>query len=136
MKEEDTYVNLKKSLFVMMTLLLIVVLAACGGNNETNGNNNNGNNDGNNDSAVNEDPDNPFKVSNEEIDMTIFAKHPIQQKNEGNDWNDILIWNKYKELTNVNVTWDLIDEEAIEEQRNLSLNAGLPDAYFLSDFSM
>lgn len=135
MKEEDTYVNVKKSLFVMMTLLLMVVLAACGGNNETNGNNN-GNNDGGNDNALNEDPDNPFKVSNEEIDMTIFAKHPIQQKNEGNDWNDILIWNKYAELTNVNVTWDLIDEEAIEEQRNLSLNAGLPDAYFLADFSM
>lgn len=131
----------------MMTLLLVVVLAACGGN--TNGDKDNNNNDGNNNAADNNnednnngggndvDGDNPFQVSSEEIDLTFFAKHPVQQKNEGNDWNDILIWNKYKELTNVNVTWDLIDEEAIEEQRNLSLlDSKLPDAYFLAGFSM
>lgn len=137
--------NLKKSLFLIMTLLLVVVLAACGGNtngekdNNDGGNNNvTDNNDGNNNGGNNDaDGDASFKVSDEELDLTFFAKHPVQQKNEGNDWNDILIWNKYKELTNVNVTWDLIDEEAIEEQRNLSLlDSKLPDAYFLAGFSM
>src|SRR5699024_5728311 len=67
-----------------------------------------------------------------EVDITIWSPKPPQHKN--NDWNDILIWNTYEDLTNVNVEWDLVDWEAREEKRNLALGTNdLPDAFFGSE---
>lgn len=70
-------------------------------------------------------------IVDEKIDLTFFANKPAQ--NEDNDWNDILIWNKYSEDTNINVKWDLQNPDALEEKRNLALGGGdLPDAFFLA----
>ncbi|HLR64375.1 MAG TPA: extracellular solute-binding protein [Pseudogracilibacillus sp.] len=123
----------KKTLFLIMTLLLVVVLAACGGNNNAGGKDNGNNDGGSDDSNVNTDG---FPIVDEELDLDFFAKHPVQQSGAGNDWNDILIWNEYKDETNVNIKWDLIEEEGLEDRRNLSLHDKLPDAYFQADFSM
>lgn len=127
--------NLRKSLLLLMTLVLIAVLAACGGD----------------DKKTDEKPaDKPtekpaegeevegndewFPLVEETVDMNFFAHTPVQ--NEGNDWNDITIWNHYKELTNINVIWDRIDPGALEEQRGLALSGGtMPDAFYLAEFS-
>src|SRR5699024_1893631 len=70
----------------------------------------------------------------EEFDMTIFANKPAQ--NEDNDWNDILIWNEYRDMTNINVEWDLQNPDALDEKRNLALGSNeLPDVFFLSEMS-
>nr|WP_286168748.1 extracellular solute-binding protein [Roseburia sp. 1XD42-34] len=70
-------------------------------------------------------------IVDEELELEFFANKPAQ--NEDNDWNDILIWNHYKNMTNINVKWDQINPEALEEKRNLALGGGeLPDAFFLS----
>lgn len=125
-----------------MTLLFIVILAACGGGSEEpadTGSDNAGQADDKEDGAdgagetggVNAEG---MPIVDEEIEMTFFANKPLQ--NEDNDWNDILIWNHYRDLTGINVKWDLIHPDALEEQRNLSLQGDLPDAYFLSLFTM
>lgn len=70
-------------------------------------------------------------IVEESLDLNFFANKPAQ--NEDNDWNDILVWNHYRDMTNVNVKWDLISPDALEEKRNLALGGGdLPDAFFLS----
>lgn len=124
-----------------MSVVLLVVLAACGGNNDDNGKKDN--NSGSKDKVNNEDSgdsgvsksDADFPIVDEEIDITIFANKPAQ--NEDNDWNDILIWNEYKDLTNVNVNWDLQNPDALDETRNIALQGGeLPDAFFLSQVSI
>src|SRR5699024_11520108 len=66
-------------------------------------------------------------IFEDEIDLEIFANKPVQNKD--NDWNDILIWNHYKDETNINVNWNTIDPDALEEKRNLALAGGeVPDA--------
>lgn len=52
------------------------------------------------------------------------------------DWNDILIWNKYAEMTNMEVNWNQISEDALEEKRNLALASGdLPDVFYAAQLS-
>lgn len=49
------------------------------------------------------------------------------------DWNDIFIWNEYEDMTNINLEWEEIDFDALDEQRNLALGGGdLPDIFFWS----
>src|SRR5690625_3218353 len=73
-------------------------------------------------------------IVDDEIDMTIFANKPAQ--NEDNDWNDILIWNHYRDLTNINADWNLVNPDALDEKRNLALGSGeLPDAFFLAQLT-
>src|SRR5699024_1482190 len=73
-------------------------------------------------------------IVDEEFDMTIFANKPAQ--NEDNDWNDILIWNEYRDMTNINVEWDLQNLAALDDNRNLALCSNeLSDVFFLSVLS-
>ncbi|MFB1049870.1 oxidoreductase [Paraliobacillus sp. JSM ZJ581] len=70
-------------------------------------------------------------IVEDSLDLNFFAYKPAQ--NEDNDWNDILVWNHYKDMTNINVNWELISLDALEEKRNLALGGGqLPDAFYLS----
>src|SRR5699024_12741814 len=73
-------------------------------------------------------------IVKEKFDMTILANKPEQ--NEDNDWNDILIWNEYRDMTNINVEWDLQNPDAWDEKRTLALGSNeLPDVFFLSEMS-
>lgn len=133
----------KRLLFVLISALFLIVLAACGSedangnddganNNIENVDNANDNADGENTDGVNKED---FPIVDEEIEMSVFANKPVQ--NEGNDWNDILIWDEYRDLTNINVDWNTIGPDALEERRNITMGGGedLPDAFFLSAFS-
>lgn len=143
--------KIKKEIWLILSLVAVLVLAACGDNassgnndpdnnnnteNNENNNNNNDNNNNNNNSGNNDSDDGVnatgMPIVDDEIDLTFFANKPAQ--NEDNDWNDILIWNEYRDETNINVDWDLISPDALEEKRNLALGSGnnLPDAFFLA----
>ena len=114
--------KLKRFSFLGLTVLTLMFLAACGGDKE--------------DEVGEVDVEKTgFPIVEEEIDLTIFANKPVQ--NEDNDWNDILIWNHYRDLTGINAKWDLIHPDALDERRNLSLSGGdtLPDAFFLAGIS-
>src|SRR5699024_10082890 len=132
MKREVKMLREKNWLLFLMAIVGMVLLAACGSTSSSD-------DDGGDkeeaaeaaESAVNETG---MPIVDEEIDMEIFANKPASHEN--NDWNDILVWNHYKDLTNVNVNWNQIPYEALEEKRNRALGSNdLPDAYFLSELS-
>lgn len=118
-------------LLFLAIISVLLLLAACGGNNEGASNDNNNETADAESGNVNESG---MPIVDEEFDMTIFANKPAQ--NEDNDWNDILIWNEYRDMTNINVEWDLQNPDALDEKRNLALGSNeLPDVFFLSEMS-
>lgn len=108
-------------LFLIIPVALFMVLAACDDDEEVSG-----------ETEVNKED---FPIVDEEVEMTIFANKPVQ--NEDNDWNDILMWNHYRDQTNIDANWELVHPDSLDEKRNLSLQSGesLPDAYFLAGLS-
>ncbi|WP_257351511.1 extracellular solute-binding protein [Pseudalkalibacillus decolorationis] len=47
------------------------------------------------------------------------------------NWNDVLIWNTYEKMTNINVKWKAIPYSGLSEKRNLALASGnYPDAFY------
>src|SRR5699024_8350413 len=66
-------------------------------------------------------------IVEETITLDIFAG---QAPATADDWNDVMIWNEYEEMTNIDINWQMVPWEGLTEQRNLSLGGGdLPDAY-------
>lgn len=52
------------------------------------------------------------------------------------DWNDLMLWEEYEKMTNIEVDWVTVQTEALAEKRNLSLTSGdYPEIYFASAFS-
>ncbi|HLQ72315.1 MAG TPA: extracellular solute-binding protein, partial [Bacillota bacterium] len=75
--------------------------------------------------VLNEDDEVP--IVNEEITLDIFAG---QAPATNPDWNDVLIWNEYEKMTNIDVNWEMVPYESREEKRNLALGGGeLPDVF-------
>lgn len=65
------------------------------------------------------------------ITIKLFTGKSAQNVNS--DWNDIMIWNKYEEMTNINLEWEGVQTESLEEKRNLALASGtLPDVFYLA----
>src|SRR5699024_1373542 len=65
-------------------------------------------------------------IVEESIDLDIFTGKSLT--NVKSDWNDILIWNEYEDMTNIHVEWRQIPGESLEEKRNLTFGGGeLPD---------
>ncbi|WP_217587525.1 extracellular solute-binding protein [Lentibacillus saliphilus] len=115
-----------KRFWPMLLLIAAVVLtmSACQSDNA-------GSDSGKDDPQASDVNKTGMPIVEESLDLEFFANKPAQ--NEDNDWNDILVWNHYRDMTNVNVNWDLISPDALDEKRNLALGGGeLPDAFFLS----
>lgn len=75
-----------------------------------------------------------FPIVDETVEMEFFVGKAPQ--NAPHDWNDILIWNEYEEMTNIDVEWRQVQTEALEEQKQLSLvQDDLPDVYYLASFT-
>ncbi|MBM7585953.1 putative aldouronate transport system substrate-binding protein [Bacillus pakistanensis] len=52
------------------------------------------------------------------------------------DWDDLMLWNKYEEMTNIDVNWETVQIQSLEEKRNLMLASGdYPDMIFAAAFS-
>ncbi|HLQ70833.1 MAG TPA: extracellular solute-binding protein, partial [Bacillota bacterium] len=114
----------KNKLFIwLIGMTAIVMLAACSDNEKASGEEENSVDENFNEEGM--------PIVDDTIDIEIFANKPAQ--NEDNDWNDILIWNHYQDLTNINVKWDTINPDTLDEKRNLALSGGdVPDAFFLA----
>ncbi|NBJ68842.1 MULTISPECIES: extracellular solute-binding protein [Clostridia] len=66
-------------------------------------------------------------IVEDQIKLKIFAGRTPQS---AEDWNDVLIWNTYEEMTNIDVEWEMVQSTGLEEKRNLALASGtLPDAF-------
>src|SRR5699024_1811962 len=52
------------------------------------------------------------------------------------DWNDILIFNEYKEQTNININWEMVSKDGIKERTNVMLGSNdYPHAFHSADIS-
>lgn len=115
----------KMVLAVVVTLLLII--GACSNKDITK-----------NDSQLREQSlsnltDTEMPIVKEKISLDIFTGKSLQ--NVRSDWNDILIWNTYEEMTNIEVNWEQVDGDSLVEKRNLTLvgdSDEIPDVFYAS----
>jgi len=72
-------------------------------------------------------------IVKDEITLDMFAGQPPQS---ADDWNDVMIWNEYEDMTNINVNWETVQSESLDEKRNLKLGSGdLPDVFYSASLS-
>src|SRR5699024_12229427 len=68
-----------------------------------------------------------FPIVDEEIDLKFMAG---QAPATNPDWNDVMIFNEFEDMTNINIEWEMVTHETLEEKRNLAFGGGqLPDAF-------
>ncbi|WP_062353985.1 extracellular solute-binding protein [Bacillus kwashiorkori] len=117
-----------QKIILALVLSFTLLLTACGGNDASK------ENEGKVDKKALENlNEEAFPIVKEPITLKFFTGKSAQNINS--DWNDILIWNKYKEMTNVNVEWEQVQTDSLAEKRNLALAGGsLPDVFFLAAF--
>ncbi|SHH58548.1 extracellular solute-binding protein [Virgibacillus chiguensis] len=73
-------------------------------------------------------------IVKEPIELDIFAG---KAATTADDWNDVLLLNEYEEMTNVNITWNQVPADGLDEKRNLALASGdLPDAFYAANVSI
>ena len=52
------------------------------------------------------------------------------------DWNNLMLWDEYAKMSNIEVDWDTVQIEGLTEKRNLMLAAGdYPELFFASAFA-
>ena len=107
--------NLKKSIWLVLISLMLFI-AACGKKEDT---------------IQEEDLDNlnetGFPIVDENIELKFFAR---QEAATSDDWNDVLIFNEYEGMTNIEIDWEMAPADSFSEKFNLALGGGdLPDAF-------
>lgn len=118
----------KKALFSISATVLLLLSACSGGGNE----------------AVDKKVDQKllekvnksgFPIVKDQITLKMFTGK--SNANLNYDWNDLPVWNKYEEMTNINVVWEeQVLKDSLEEKRNLALASGtLPDVFYASNLS-
>lgn len=114
--------------FTITLLFLLLVLSACGKGNETEGSAEPS------DEELDNLTESGLPIVDEEVSLDMFAGNPPES---ADDWNDVMIWDEYKDMTNVNVNWETVQEESLEEKRNLKLGSGgdLPDVFYSASLS-
>lgn len=66
-------------------------------------------------------------IVDEPITLNFFAR---QSAITNDNWNDVMIFNEYKDMTNINVKWEMVHDSALSEKLNLTLASNnLPDAF-------
>ncbi|GIN70861.1 ABC transporter substrate-binding protein [Bacillus sp. J14TS2] len=66
-------------------------------------------------------------IVEEPINLKFFAE---RADTTAEDWNDVLLYNEYEKITNINIDWEMVPSAGLTEKRNLVLASGnLPDAF-------
>jgi len=66
-------------------------------------------------------------IVKDQITLNFFAGRAATTNK---DWNDVLVFNEYEEISNIDIEWEMIPREGLEEKRNLTLvNDKLPDVF-------
>lgn len=126
-------------------LLLLLLVSACSGGNEPSATKEKSNNENNNSEHVNKDNNNKennsgnginetgFPIVNEPLTINFFVgKHT----SNANDFNEVLLWQEYNKMTGIDIDWNLVPLESLEEKRNLALaSENLPDVFYMAQIS-
>lgn len=117
-----------RNLLILVVTAALLLLVACGGEQtktktkDENAPNESASTEGFNATGM--------PIVNDTISLEFFVrKTPGTTEN----WNDVMIWNEYEKMTNIDIKWEQIPNEGLEEKRNLVLASGnLPDAFYSS----
>lgn len=102
-------------------MLFFAVLSACSNDNDNNSNN-----------LAEVEDDNFNKDGMPIIDEPVTFKFMTSNNSlRADDWNEVEMWEKYQEMTNVEIDWGLVPSDGLAEKRSLALTGGnYPDAFF------
>lgn len=118
--------RIRKVLFLLVIATLLFVTACGDKNKKTSGDNASG---GDAEALENLNEDAEMPIVNEKIKLDMF----VTAAPGANDWNDIMIWNKYEEMTNIEVNFEQVPSDSVDEKRNLILASNKhPDAFYAS----
>lgn len=113
-----------KALFIVLALLA-VLLTACGDKDAS------GNKEKDNNEVSNNLTDSGMPIVNDSITLKMFAG---MSPATANNWNDVLVWNHYEEMTGIQVEFEQVSADSLEEKRNLALAGGtLPDVFYAAN---
>ncbi|MBO0991743.1 extracellular solute-binding protein [Bacillus sp. SD088] len=112
--------KLKKfSIFAVGLLLIFTLLAACSSDSAG------GEKEKDDEAKADNFNEEGFPIVNDTIELTFVAPADAAP-----DWNDILVYNKYEEMTNMDIKWEMISKDGLKEKTNLMLAGGdYPDAF-------
>ncbi|GIP40122.1 ABC transporter substrate-binding protein [Paenibacillus sp. J31TS4] len=115
--------NKKKQIALLGLTAAIAMTAACG-KQEEQGNGGTTGQQGNESSVAKTG----FPIVKEPVKLKFIAG---KAASTAPNWNDIMLFNKYEEMTGIDIEWQMIGTEVLSEQRNLILASGeLPDAFY------
>lgn len=116
---------MRKGLLSLMLLFLVVFMVACGGKKEEESH-------VGNEEALKNLTDEGLPIVDEQIELKVFAG---KAATTADDWNDVLLLNEYEDMTNIDMKWDMIPADGLEEKRNLALSQGddLPDIFYAAN---
>ncbi|MEK4300177.1 extracellular solute-binding protein [Oceanobacillus sp. FSL W8-0428] len=111
--------NIKKK-FIILAAVPFIALAAC--------NKENNSDVGGSEEALNNLNTEGMPIVDDTVELEIFAG---KAATTADDWNDVLLLNEYEEMTNMDITWNMVPADGLEEKRNLALASGdLPDVFY------
>ena len=112
--------NIKRTVFYLVMVAALSLVTSCS-------------NDASEENVISEEEKETvakegMPIVEEPITLNFIAGQDIRPSD---DWNDILVLNEYEEMSHVNIEWELIPSNSIEEKRNLRLGSGeMPDAFY------
>jgi putative aldouronate transport system substrate-binding protein len=116
----------KRLIGISLILSLTFLLVACGSKDEAT--------KGGSEEALENLNEEGMPVVKEPIELEFFAG---KSATTADDWNDVLLLNEYKKMTNVNINWKQVPADGLEEKRNLALGSDdLPDAFYAANLSV
>src|SRR5690625_1420032 len=117
------YMRFKNIVYLLLAASLIVMLAACSDDDETDA--------GGSEEALDNLNEEGMPIVEEEIELEIFSG---KAATTADDWNDVLLLNEYEEMTNMNITWNQVAADGLDEKRNLALASNsLPDVFYAAN---
>ncbi|MFD1385761.1 extracellular solute-binding protein [Oceanobacillus oncorhynchi subsp. oncorhynchi] len=109
-----------KMKFMILAAVPLIALAAC--------NNDDKADVGGSEEALNNLNTEGMPIVEDKIELEVFAG---KAATTADDWNDVLLLNEYEEMTNMDITWNMVPADGLEERRNLALASGdLPDVFY------
>lgn len=115
----------------ILSIVLVIFLIGCSDSGSDTEDTNAESSDEEQSANLNEEGE--FPIVDEQITLDFFAGRAPASNN---DWNDVLIFNEYEEMTNIDINWEMVPLEGLTEQRNIRLASGdLPDAFHTARFN-
>lgn len=72
-----------------------------------------------------------FPIVDETLKLTMLAPSSTTP-----DWGDVLVYNEYKEMTNIEIDWEMISKDGLDERTSITLNTDdYPDAFHSAGLS-